>query len=467
MAIAQIRNTKAAQGIYPAYQDLVVSVSTNQILANDTTYFYPNGWIDVLNLKMILEVYVDDVLAATLKKPRNEFSNALFNIDSVIQDYLSTDVNEYIATDANTRNAIHKTPKYSKNNTSLVKVFLKAGIEYTNSVTGNFFSSVSDTQQTGSGFINAPFFVFNGTQQNRDGELLDISTYIAAGASSLTLSDYPQGSLSTASPQRIRKSDYATMAFFNGVYKRYDTDAGITSDVNNILVTFRDAAGSSVYSFTQNNTIALGGSVGTDAMTTDGGLLFRGVGVQNMIDAGLVTLGDITNAVKYTIAYRETGNTTAYASMVYEIQDEDCKGFETIRLAWLNSLGAWDYYNFTKKSTRDTNSRRTTFTQDYGYALNSPTNAYEQGTNEGGLQAFTNTVTQSIEANTDFISEEIAAVLESLFTSPKVQLQNASGDWENVIVTEKSYTKQTSTNDKLIQYVIGVQYSHNKTVQKL
>jgi len=467
MAIAQIRNTKAAQGIYPAYQDLVVSVSTITINPNGTTYIYPQGWVTVLNLKMILEVYVDDVLAATLKKPRNEFSNALFNIESVIQDYLSTDVNQYIATDSNTRSEIHKTPRYSKNNTSLVKVFLKAGIEYTNPVDSNFFSLVSDTQNAGGGFINAPFFVFNGTQQNRDGELLDISTYIAAGASSQTLSDYPQGSLSTASPQRIRKSDYATSAFFNGKFKKFDTDAGTTSDLHNILVTFEDAAGSSVYSFTQNNTIALGGSVGTDDMTTDGGLLFRGVGVQNMIDAGLVTLGDITNAVKYTIAYRETGNTTAYASMVYEIQDEDCKGFETIRLAWLNSLGAWDYYNFTKKSTRDTNSRRTTFTQDYGYALNSSSNAYEQGTNEGGLQAFTNTVTQSIEANTDFISEEIAAVLESLFTSPKVQLQNASGDWENVIVTEKSYTKQTSTNDKLIQYVIGVQYSHNKTVQKL
>ena len=38
MAIAQIRNTKTAQGIYPAYQDLVVSVSTNQVLDNDTTY---------------------------------------------------------------------------------------------------------------------------------------------------------------------------------------------------------------------------------------------------------------------------------------------------------------------------------------------------------------------------------------------------------------------------------------------
>ena len=195
------------------------------------------------------------------------------------------------------------------------------------------------------------------------------------------------------------------------------------------------------------------------------------MGPQNLIDAELFDADDFPVGGSYKVEFREADTTVAYKQLEFEITDADCKGFETIRLAWVNSLGAWDYYNFTKRSTRVTTSKRKNFRQNYGYNQDSGSDGYDYGTYQGGLQTFNNTVAQTIEANTGYITEEEAAVLESLYTSSLVQMYNADlgteGDWEPVIITEKEYVKQTTANDLLKQYVIEIQYSHNKRVQRV
>lgn len=42
----------------------------------------------------------------------------------------------------------------------------------------------------------------------------------------------------------------------------------------------------------------------------------------------------------------------------------------------------------------------------------------------------------------------------------------AAAEWVGVVVTEKEYTKQTAANDKVIQYVITVEKSHEYRVQR-
>ena len=71
-----------------------------------------------------------------------------------------------------------------------------------------------------------------------------------------------------------------------------------------------------------------------------------------------------------------------------------------------------------------------------------------------------------IEANTDFILEEEAAILEELFYSADVYMQNGER-FEPVVISETEYIKQTSSNDKLIQYVIAIEKGHNTRVQRL
>tara|TARA_R100000654_G_scaffold65363_2_gene93241 strand:+ start:149 stop:478 length:330 start_codon:yes stop_codon:yes gene_type:complete len=107
--------------------------------------------------------------------------------------------------------------------------------------------------------------------------------------------------------------------------------------------------------------------------------------------------------------------------------------------------------------------QKNTFKKAYGNFQNAKYsyNVYQGGTNNYGV-----TANETIEANTDFISEEEASALEELFTSPSVFMQNTNGDYEPVVITESEYTKQTTANDRIIQYTIGLHKSHNKRIQR-
>ena len=97
----------------------------------------------------------------------------------------------------------------------------------------------------------------------------------------------------------------------------------------------------------------------------------------------------------------------------------------------------------------------------------------------GGSKVYRSQSKEVIEANTDFISEQEATALESLFTSPQVYMQRlADGDattgfgiqedtFVPVVVTENTYTKQTTSNDGLKQYVIQIEKSNPRRIQRL
>ena len=88
----------------------------------------------------------------------------------------------------------------------------------------------------------------------------------------------------------------------------------------------------------------------------------------------------------------------------------------------------------------------------------------------GGAKAYRTNSVEVIEANTDFITEDEANVLEELFTSPQVYMQDLSNTIDTflpVVVTEKKYTKQTTANDGLKQYIISIEKSNNKVIQRL
>ena len=464
------RHTKTPQQVYPAYQEHVIAVTNTYLNPSNQVYVYPNGWVTANNPKHTLEITVEGTVVAKLIKPIDADGYTRFHVQEILQDFVSADTTDYVASATdNDRISIHKIPKYSRNNNNLKSFSVKAGLEYTSSVTGNLVTQQTSMQFSGSQYYNQTYFVWNGCKQHRDGLLLDMSDFLVDDADTKILSDFPGGysNTDTASRQKIRQSDYHTVAFFMGVSKPHLNGSTTSSRINHIRFTTFNADGTGNTSFVHNNIDSQGGVSGTPNFDSDKSLIYRGVGVQNVIDAGLVTASAFPVGGYYAVQFEDSSNNEVRQRLVFDIVGDDCRGYETIRLAWLNSLGAYDYYNFTKLSVRTTSSKRTNFVQDYGYNQDNAFYAYDYGTHQGGTQTYHNLVTQEIECNTDYIDETTAAVLENLFTSPLVQMQNSSGDWENVVVSEREYTKQTSSNDKLIQYSFSVEYSHKKTVQRL
>ena len=167
----------------------------------------------------------------------------------------------------------------------------------------------------------------------------------------------------------------------------------------------------------------------------------------------------------------------------FGIINDDCHGFESVRLTWLNRMGAWDYYTFTKKSTQKTKTKGVTYNQ-LGGTWNEE--LWMPHDHLGGNKIFMNTSKTSYDLNTDYVSEEIAAWFQEMFTSSDVYIMDQFTEDEPVpnfggvgnppnylrkyiqpvTVGSKSYTKKTRANDKLIKYKFKVDLCIPDNIQK-
>ena len=104
---------------------------------------------------------------------------------------------------------------------------------------------------------------------------------------------------------------------------------------------------------------------------------------------------------------------------------------------------------------------------------------------QGGQKTFSTNSKEVITLQSDFVTEEASAWLEELFTSPDVFVLQEYSDWtgqsttsgtvwydainkfvQPCVVKSSSYTKKTTANDKLKQYTLEIEMSHNKRIQR-
>ena len=140
----------------------------------------------------------------------------------------------------------------------------------------------------------------------------------------------------------------------------------------------------------------------------------------------------------------------------------------------MNQWGAWDYYTFTKKSTKTISTKGTTYNQLRG-SWNEA--AYRPSIFRGGKRTFRVNATEKIKMNTDFISESEAEWFEDLINSPEVYiLEGYQADITDsllnnyvtpVRLTTTNYEKKTIANDKLIQYTFEVEKSKTFRTQSV
>ena len=85
---------------------------------------------------------------------------------------------------------------------------------------------------------------------------------------------------------------------------------------------------------------------------------------------------------------------------------------------------------------------------------------YSYGNYERGKETTYTEATRKLVIYSDYLNEEEAQWLEELFTSIDVQIIEDSIIYP-VVITNKTYTKKTSVNDKIkIQYTINLEYAN-------
>ena len=431
-----------------AYDDFTITTSSTLVSNN---YF-----------KFVYDVYIDTVFKVRVKASPGNVNRGVVNLKNIIKDFIHTDIKGVTSEYNGTSNdhSIHQIDEYSENVDNLVKVQIKVGEEYAAS------STASVILYDGAGSAGAPsvqstsFFIFNGVQQvgvHASDSLtaieFDHTPYILSNNTKSFLSE-----LDASVNRRIRRTDYHTLAFLNGSW------GSDTSYLGTLEIKEYNSSGGQLGSTRYiDNTSTNGGYPPTSSNLTDRGLLYVGVGGANFSNSG-----NALNAstAYYTVqAFTASSGNERSALYTFDIIDDDCKGYDTIRLAWLNRLGAWDYYCFTKKSTKSVNIRKKLFRKTVGNWADNPATGYTYSQYERGNSTVGVSALDTFTANTDFISEAEATYLESLYTSPNVYMIDGD-DIIPVAVTDTKYTKQSLANDQLMQYTINIEKAHRLVIQQ-
>jgi len=456
-------------------------------------------------VKFIAEVYLGATGAspftqtkiATLKVTPNNAGSGIFDFSRILEAYVSPDYlggetinaggtqyySQYNTTSfSDTQpHSIHQIDKHSTNR-NVCKIFaVKFKVEYATTQTG--------TLTTTSPLLSPFFYIHNAVRQEDDTLAIESSSgffgynyhfnnYVLNSTDGKFLTNAP-------TTQYIGLADYCTIAYFN----QSDSAAGSNNAgtlLGDIVGTSGAARrlvkkieiqfyynGSTTGSSISHTNATSNGSLTWQTTTPKARIQYTGIGTANIIGAGnsLPANWDYYTVVAYD-------DTTTVISDTYKFYNQEvCKGFEKFRLTWLNRLGVWDYFNFTKKNVRKVNSKRETYQQIKG-SWNEKT--YKKHGYKGGTKTFSTNSKEVVTLQTDFITEEAASWLEELFTSPDVfVLQERSTDSslgtiknlvnkyvQPCVVTTSSYTKKTTANDKLKQYTIDIEMSHNKRIQK-
>ena len=195
--------------------------------------------------------------------------------------------------------------------------------------------------------------------------------------------------------------------------------------------------------------------------------VFNSPAVLNFIEGGYYTVEPLT-----------AGNLNFGSKYTINVNCSNLKGYEPIRLCWLNQWGAWDYYTFTMKSSKMISTKGSTYQQLEG-SWNQST--YKINGFKGGKKAFRVNATEKITMNTDFVSESESEWFEELINSPEVYILEGFQSDLNYTgtltipamnqyvtptrLTTSSYTKKTVANDKLMQYTFEVEKSKTLRTQ--
>lgn len=453
----------------PVGTDWVFTINSTNVTGNYKFKYIAELCIDTLGLTSQIK----------LKFSPNKTGSGIINISDILEQYVSSDnlssLNSFSISKFKgvpvLKCPIHLIDKLSLSDNNTRRLTIKWGEEYSTNATDAPTEYLAELTSSNYLFWNG--VAYNNEQELVSGEYgINISdwnntSYINNWVFSKMLTDAPVGTTSS-SGQFIGDNEYATLSFLNGFlgagHSKPDAVHYQFFDIDNNLLS------AAIYNISAAN----GGydaAADLGLVSSQKHLQYIGVGTANIKGAGIT----IPVNWDYYVIFLKDGATVVSTPYLYNKKGADCKGFETIRLTWLNKFGVWDYYNFTKKNTRSTDIKRTEFSSVKGNWNGSTFTKYGYERGRGVLSTMA-TETMSLKSDW-FTNDEEAAWIEQLFISPEVYIlggydatDTAPPNYGNyltpVIVKNSGYDKYTRANDKVAQYELDIEYSINKRIQR-
>jgi hypothetical protein len=163
------------------------------------------------------------------------------------------------------------------------------------------------------------------------------------------------------------------------------------------------------------------------------------------------------NAAYYEVRFKDSGDDLVFNDRINI--DQKCTKFEVYRLHWLNSLGGFDSFNFTKVSKESIEIERSQFKkfQQLNYAK----------TDRLKTNYFTK-FTESIELNSDLLTDVEWEGLRELVLSPIVILEVDKDTYYPINILETNYPINKVVNEqKPTSLLINIQFTFDNYRQSL
>jgi hypothetical protein len=446
----------------PVGQDLIFVVSNQTAVANET------------RVKFVAEVYIGTSVAAvnptantpigTFKTTPNNAGVGMFDLRNVVENYVKADnmaadgsAYKTTTTSAAARHPVHLIDKFSLNTNLGRYMLVRFSVEWLNATTAQIESTRANSLVR---------LIFNGYVKHTD-ILTKGGNNFGYDTIKFFLTDNTSEFLTNApTTQYANLEDYGTLSMVTSTTDLYRIRLDYYDSDNNILssdIVFRNS----------------GTGAWTNPLTADSNKQILHFGcfpgnLQNWASnfKTLVGLGTIQGG--YITVEAQKQNTDEISKLyTIKLNCPNGKGYEPIRLCWLNQWGAWDYYTFTQKSIKSTSTSGATYNQLAGTWNES---LYRPDSYKGGKKAFRVNATEKITMNSDFVTEDEAVIFEELINSPEVYLLKGyvSGVEETSVLNQyvtpvrlltSSFTKKTIANDKLMQYNFEIEKSKTLRTQ--
>ena len=459
----------------PVGQQLMFAVSYAQIVSQK------------FKVKFIAEVHISrqainlsntSSVVGTFKTTPNNQGVGIFDFRSVVETQVkpryegSTFANGSRYKGSDKTHPIHLIDECAVG-TDIVKFFaVQFRIEYSDTAGG------SVSVATGLGENSEQYTIFNGVLQydnvltlgklNSSGAVVsgdnygyDMSNFILNNTSSVGKF------LSNASTtQYATATDYGTLPFFNFLTASTDrvkkfkvriyNDSDVLLHTDDINTSYNHGGFGSISNYVDTRIMFIG--------AFPANLYYSSSNFKDHIDDGTLAY--------YTVVGENTAGDEVSERYRINILCPNLKGYEPIRLTWLNQWGVWDYYTFNMKSTRAITTNRTSYTQQSG-TWNEST--FKIAGYKGGKKNFRVNSKERITLNTDFVTEAEGVWFKELINSTEVYILNGySTDVadtitnkyvEPVTVTTSDYITKTIANDKLMQYTLEIEKSRMERTQ--
>jgi hypothetical protein len=417
--------------------DSIFTVSGN-------TYLSPN----TIGYKFTADVYVNGILETTLKSfPDPVYGFGVFNLDKIAPNFISPD---FISEESSPVQIFHNCPNSS------AKIQLVFGEEYT------LGSSTGSTFVQNKNIISGNTCIYiNSSLSFTDQVNIDLQNYLLVEDSPGTL--------------YLQNNPYTNTTLFGPVleFTAFENQRRFLYFVNN---NSDSITGSGTAKFLYITTLASDGSqIGvykvtspyTNTTATDIQCIEVGYPQIAALTSGQYTkLSGPTNIfgngeVSYSLEILGNGADGGTMEEVYLPIAVDCDKYApgAYTVHWLNTLGGFDSWLFSKRSETTQNKETTTYKKTYGTLTANGTftiNTWDKNQ----VQMYTK-LQDSIEINTDSLGDNDVLYLEGLFSSPVVYIEDQTGLLVSVIVKADSYKLNKIVNQKIYNLTLTVEPAYN------